>query len=91
MQIEYATDLVFRRQAELEPIYEALIRTAVHAVKCENVAHLRAENSRTITRGRSATTFTPGSKERGSSTTWDRRRSRCMTSSLHLADRDDLQ
>ena len=38
MQIEYATDLVFRRQAELEPIYKALIRTAVHAVKCENVA-----------------------------------------------------
>ncbi len=38
MQLEYATDLVFRRQAELEPIYAALIRTAVHAVKCENVA-----------------------------------------------------
>ena len=38
MQIEYATDIVFRRQQELAPIYEALVRTAVHAVKAENVA-----------------------------------------------------
>jgi hypothetical protein len=38
MQVEYATDIVFRRQPELAPIYEALVRTAVHAVKAENVA-----------------------------------------------------
>lgn len=38
MQVEYATDIVFRRQQELSPIYEALVRTAVHAVKAENVA-----------------------------------------------------
>jgi len=38
MQVEYATDIVFRRQQELAPIYEALVRTAVHAVKAENVA-----------------------------------------------------
>jgi hypothetical protein len=31
MQVEYATDIVFRRQQELAPIYEALVRTAVHA------------------------------------------------------------
>jgi hypothetical protein len=38
MQVEYATDIVFRRQQELAPIYEALVRTAVQAVKAENVA-----------------------------------------------------
>jgi hypothetical protein len=38
MQVEYATDIVFRRQQELAPIYEALVRTAVHAVKAEHVA-----------------------------------------------------
>jgi hypothetical protein len=38
MQVEYATDIVFRRQQELAPIYEALVRTAIHAVKAEDVA-----------------------------------------------------
>jgi hypothetical protein len=38
MQVEYATDLVFHRQDVLRPLYEALARTAIHAVKCEQVA-----------------------------------------------------
>ena len=38
MQLEYATDIVFRRQADLQPIYEELVRTAIHAVKPEHVA-----------------------------------------------------
>jgi len=38
MQVEYATDIVFRRQNELQPLYEELVRTAVHAVKPEQVA-----------------------------------------------------
>jgi len=38
MQVEYATDIVFRRQSDLAPIYEAVTRTAVHAVKAEQVA-----------------------------------------------------
>jgi hypothetical protein len=38
MQVEYATDLVFKRREELAPLYEALARTAVHAVKAEQVA-----------------------------------------------------
>lgn len=38
MQIEYSTDVVFKRQADLAPIYDAISRTAVHAVKAENVA-----------------------------------------------------
>jgi len=32
-QVEYATDVVFRRQTDMQPIYEILVRTAIHAVK----------------------------------------------------------
>ncbi len=38
MQVEYATDLVFRRQDELRPLYDTLVRTAIHAVKPDHVA-----------------------------------------------------
>jgi hypothetical protein len=38
MQVEYATDLVFHRQADLRPLYDHLVRTAIHAVKPEHVA-----------------------------------------------------
>jgi hypothetical protein len=37
-QVEYATDIVFRRRADLAPIYETLVRTAVHSVKAAHVA-----------------------------------------------------
>jgi len=38
MQVEYATDLIFRSQATLKPLYEQLSREAVLAVKAEQVA-----------------------------------------------------
>lgn len=38
MQVEYATDLMFRRQQDLRPLYDTLVRTAIHAVKADNVA-----------------------------------------------------
>jgi hypothetical protein len=38
MQIKYATDIIFRQRDALEPLYERLIRTAIHAVKPEHVA-----------------------------------------------------
>jgi hypothetical protein len=37
-QVEYATDIVFRRRQDLAPIYESLVRTAVHSVKAAHVA-----------------------------------------------------
>ncbi len=37
-QAEYSTDIVFRRQADLQAIYDRLTRTAIHTVKPENVA-----------------------------------------------------
>ena len=38
MQVEYATDVVFRRQEDLKHFYEDLSRTAIHSVKPEQVA-----------------------------------------------------
>jgi hypothetical protein len=38
MQVEYATDVVFRQQARFQPPYEVIVRTAVHVVKAEHVA-----------------------------------------------------
>jgi len=38
MQAEFATDVVFRHQADFQPLYEAIVRTAVHAIKAEHVA-----------------------------------------------------
>ena len=38
MQVEYATDLVFYRQDDLRPLYDSLVRTAIHAVKPADVA-----------------------------------------------------
>jgi len=38
MQVEYATDIIFKSREALKPIYEDLVRTAIHSVKPENVA-----------------------------------------------------
>jgi hypothetical protein len=38
MQVEYATDMIIRKQEELAPIYEELVRTAVHSVKPDHIA-----------------------------------------------------
>jgi len=38
MQVELATDVVFKRQSDLQSLYETLTRTAIHAVKPAQVA-----------------------------------------------------
>jgi len=38
MQVEYATDVVFQRQADFQPLYAALTATAIHAVQPDQVA-----------------------------------------------------
>jgi hypothetical protein len=38
MQVEYATDLVFKKQADLGVLYDQIVRTAIHSVKPENIA-----------------------------------------------------
>lgn len=38
MQSEYSTDIIFKHQRDLKLIYENLTRTAIHAIKPENIA-----------------------------------------------------
>jgi hypothetical protein len=38
MQIEYATDIVFKTKQDLAPLYDHLVRSAVHLVRAEHVA-----------------------------------------------------
>lgn len=38
MQIEYATDIIFKRRQDLQQIYDNLTRTAIHCVKADNIA-----------------------------------------------------
>jgi hypothetical protein len=38
MQVEYATDIIFKDKKTLAPIYEELVRTLSHAVKPDNIA-----------------------------------------------------
>ncbi len=37
-QVEFATDVVFARQADLQAIYDRLTRAAIHSVKPDNIA-----------------------------------------------------
>jgi hypothetical protein len=47
-QVEYATDIVFRQQADLRPIYETLARTAIHTVKPAQVATFLGRKRRLV-------------------------------------------
>jgi hypothetical protein len=38
MQIEYATDIIFRQKDDLKLIYDEIVRTAIHSVKPENIS-----------------------------------------------------
>ena len=43
-QVEYATDIIFRSQEDLASLYEELTRTAIHAVKADNIATFFGRN-----------------------------------------------
>ena len=51
-QCEYATDIVFGKQADLKAIYETLSRTAIHTVKPDNIARLPGVQTRRSLPGR---------------------------------------
>jgi len=57
MQAEYATDIVFKRQADLGPLYEALVRTAVHSVKPENITSFLGQKLHWNCRGEMGNNF----------------------------------
>lgn len=45
IQVEYSTDVIFRSREALQPLYETLVRTAIHAVKPDNVASFLGRKS----------------------------------------------
>ncbi len=57
MQAEYATDIVFRRQKDLGPLYEHLVRTLVHAVKVEDIATFLGRKLNTNYQGEAGNDF----------------------------------
>lgn len=57
MQVEFATDVLFRQQAQFQPLYEAIIRTAVHAIKADHVATFLGRKLTTAYQGEAGNDF----------------------------------
>ena len=57
MQVEYATDLVWKRREDLAPVYDALVRDAVHAVRSEQVASFLGRKVHPLYTGEVGTDF----------------------------------
>src|SRR3954466_4933781 len=74
-QCEYATDIVFRQQADLQAIYENLARTAIHTVKPDNIATFLGRKLHTQYEGEIGNRFNIRIEGRGSNTPWGRFRS----------------
>ena len=56
-QVEFATDLVFRRREDLQAIYGTLTRTAIHTVKPDNVATFLGRKLHPLYQGEVGTRF----------------------------------
>jgi hypothetical protein len=82
MQVEYATDLVFRSQAVLKPLYEQLSRQAILTVRPNTWRPSLATRSLPNSPKRSAVSSQPGSRAPASSIVSANPRSR-STTSLH--------
>jgi hypothetical protein len=81
MQSEYATDIIFKRQSDLGPLYESLVRTAIHSVKPENIATFLGRKPPPTIREKWAIISTPASREHESNTRWEHHQLKCTTSS----------
>lgn len=57
MQQEYATDIVFKKQEHLKPIYDDLIVTAIHTVKPANIATFFSQKIHTLYEGEIGNTY----------------------------------
>ncbi len=56
-QVEYSTDIIFYKQSELSPIYQALIKTAIQSVKPENIATFLGRKLHPLYRGEMGNNF----------------------------------
>lgn len=57
MQVEYSTDLVWKRREDLAPVYDALVRDAVHAVRADEVASFLGRKVHPLYTGEVGTDF----------------------------------
>jgi hypothetical protein len=57
MQVEYATDILWQRPGDLAPLYDVLVRTAVHAVRAEQVATFLGRKLSPLYAGEAGTDF----------------------------------
>lgn len=57
IQAEYSTDIIFKRQSDLAPIYESLIRTAVNSVKPDNIASFLGQKLHPLYQGEMGNNF----------------------------------
>ena len=78
-EAEYATDIVFHRQADLQAIYGHLIRTAIHTVKPDNVATFLGKKLNGNCQDEMGNRYKVRIEARGSATRWAWPRSKCTT------------
>lgn len=57
MQVEYSTDIVFKDRKDLLDLYQAVVRTAIHAVKVDNIAGFLGRKLTANYRGEIGTDF----------------------------------
>lgn len=57
MQVEYATDIVFKSREDMADLYQGIVRTAVHAVKVDDVAAFLGRKLTAAYRGELGTDF----------------------------------
>ena len=57
MQVEYATDIVFHDPKDLKYVYEAIVHTAIHSVKPENIATFLGQKLNGNYKGEMGNTF----------------------------------
>ena len=58
MQAEYSTDIVFRKQSDLKPIYEEIVKTAVHSVKPNNISTFLGQKLSPLYQGEMGNNYT---------------------------------
>lgn len=57
VQAEYSTDIIFKKQSDLAPIYESLVLTAIHSVKPDNIASFLGQKLHGLYQGEMGNNF----------------------------------
>jgi hypothetical protein len=55
--VEYAMDIIFKRKEDLKPLYDHVIKTAMHTVTPENIAHFLGKRFSVLFEGEACSTY----------------------------------